>query len=55
MDIRDYLQKAQEAYLFADFVESPIGRRRWENVATEYRRKARKLAKQRHGVSPIDA
>jgi len=49
MDVRDYLQKAQFADFIADAVESPVGRRRWENVATEYRRKARELAEQRHG------
>jgi hypothetical protein len=55
MDVRDYLQKAQLADFIADAVESPVGRRRWENVATEYRRMARKLAEQRHGESWNDA
>jgi hypothetical protein len=41
MDLRTYLQRAQQAEVFADVATDPIVRQSWEDIAEEYRRLAR--------------
>ena len=44
MDERQYLVKAQEADAMANSVNDPRDRKRWEDIAREYRRLAKVVA-----------
>ncbi len=52
MDERELLQKAQEADAMANKVQSPAERKRWEEIAKEWRKLARVAADLRQGKLP---
>lgn len=55
MNVRHYLQKAQEADAIADAAEGPDLRRHWEGIAAECRRLAHAIAERQRAHPPSDA
>ena len=50
MDEREYLTKAQEAEAIADAAQTRNDRRRWEDIATEFRRLAKSVRELREAA-----
>lgn len=52
MDEREYLAKAQEAQAKADAAHNLKERRRWEEIAEEYRQLAKAMERERRAKHP---